>query len=211
MRAQRALVLACAAGDGGHGFGGVGLQGLGARVVDEGDLAGAQAADQVLFADRAYNRQSVPGAAAPAPVGRVWVCQEGGRVRQDVVLAEVGVRWPAWVRCGRAGMAVAAAVGGPVVRPARLQTPPADPAPQQPRRQVPALAGRFAVAAFGADVLDRDEVFLADQRRVRGPGGDDPPVGERSALDLAVAQAGVGWVDQLVAGLAWPWRHGLGP
>jgi hypothetical protein len=106
--AQRALVLARAAGDGGHGLGCVGLQGLGVRVVDEGDLAGAQAVNQVLVTDRAHGRRSVPGAAALAPSGRLCVCQEGGQVRQDVVFADVGVLRPGGVRRGCAGMEVAA-------------------------------------------------------------------------------------------------------
>jgi len=92
--AQGALVLARAAGDGGHGPGCVGLQGLGARVVDERDLAGAQAADQVLVADRAYNWHSAPGAATLARRTKLHVCQEGGQARQDVVLADVGVLRP---------------------------------------------------------------------------------------------------------------------
>lgn len=46
----------------------------------------------------------------------------------------------------------------------------------------------------------RGYVAVFNEDVVRGPGGDDPAVGERPALDLPVAGAGVGGVDQLVAG-----------
>src|SRR6266516_1248786 len=88
---------------------------------------------------------------------------QGGHVRENVVLADVEVLRPGRVRRGGAGMPVPAAVGGPVVRPAGLQPPPADPAAQQPGQQVPPSGGRAGVP-FGAEALHRDEVLLADQR-----------------------------------------------
>jgi hypothetical protein len=82
------------ADDGGRGFGGVCLQGPGARVVGEGDLPGAQVADHFLVADL----PAYVGAAAPSPrgdrSGAREECLRSGQVRQDKVLADVQVLRP---------------------------------------------------------------------------------------------------------------------
>jgi hypothetical protein len=54
--------------------------------------------------------------------------------------------------------------------------------------------------ASGPYLLGGDEVSLADQRRVRGAGGDDPAVREVPALDRAVAEADVRGVGELQVG-----------
>jgi hypothetical protein len=51
-----------------------------------------------------------------------------------------------------------------------------------------------------AQVLDGDEVGLADQGRVRWAGGDDPVSGSVPAHDVAVAEGGVGGIDEFVVG-----------
>src|ERR1022692_2773455 len=144
-------VLACAADDGCHGFGGVCLQGFRPRVVGEGDLAGTQVADRLCVADWCCDVGSLPGA-APFPLGggfRAGQADEQGRqVRQDVVLTDVEVLGPGGVRRAGAGIPVAAPVGRPAVRPAGLKPPPAYSAPQEPGQ--PVLATLIRVFAGGA-------------------------------------------------------------
>jgi len=85
------------------------------------------------------------------------------------VLADVGVPGPPGFGGGGAGVAVAAAVGGPVVGPSSIppQPPPAPAAGQQPGQQVPP-GGRPGRSAGCGRVLGGDEIGLADQRRMRG-------------------------------------------
>src|SRR5215470_14727832 len=64
--ARGARVLACAAGDGGHGLRGICLQRFGLRMVGDGDLAGSQVADGLFRADRTGDLDSPP-CAAPSP------------------------------------------------------------------------------------------------------------------------------------------------
>jgi hypothetical protein len=76
---------------------------------------------------------------------------QGGQVRHDEILADVGVLRPRWAGRGGGGVAVAA----------------------QPAEHVPPLlrAGEITAGrrtAGGADVLGGDEVGFADQRRVDG-------------------------------------------
>ena len=80
--ARSALVLACAADHGGHGFRGVCPQGSGLGVVGESDLAGPQVADDVRLGDRARDVDSTLGAAPPAR-RRVpcWSGEHAGRPR----------------------------------------------------------------------------------------------------------------------------------
>src|SRR6266545_3271280 len=77
---------------------GVCPQGPGPWVVGEGDLARTQVADHILLGDRARHVDSAPGAAPSALCGGSRACEEGGQVRQDVVLADVEVLRPGGVR-----------------------------------------------------------------------------------------------------------------
>ncbi|GGZ04261.1 hypothetical protein GCM10010365_23990 [Streptomyces poonensis] len=123
--------------------------------------------------------------------------KQSRQVRQDVVLAQVGVGGAAGLGPGGAGVAVAAAVTGSVVNPVGFQAAAAGAAVQQAGQQVGAVRG---CCPGGAAVLDGDVVGLADQGRVGGPGGDDP-VGRRVPTpDVVVAEAGVGRVEQVVVG-----------
>jgi hypothetical protein len=85
-------------------------------------------------------------------------------MRQDPVLADIQVLRPRRIGGGCAGVAVSAPVGRVIVRPAGLGPPSADPATQQSGQ--PVLPLGVVAVALGADALRRDEVFLADQRRV---------------------------------------------
>ena len=134
------------------------------------------------------------GSCPAAPASRM---AQGGQVRQDLVLADVGVLRPGRVRARGAGVAVAAPVGGLAVGPGRFHPPPAPPAGQQPGQQVPARRRARAGPRGAARVLGGDEVGLADQRRVRRVPGDDPAVGQVPPLHLPVPQ-----------GRCWPGRPG---
>ncbi len=92
-------------------------------------------------------------------------------MREDLVLADVGVPGSARFGAGGAGVPVAAAVGGPAGGPGRFQPPPAPPAGQQPGQQVPPRRRASRPAGRGR-ILGGDEISLADQRRMRGPLGD---------------------------------------
>jgi hypothetical protein len=74
---------------------------------------------------------------------------EGGQVRQDLVLADISVLRPRGIGDGRAGVPVAAPVGGPAIGPCRFQPPAAPPARDKPGQQVPEhdAAGRGAGGA----------------------------------------------------------------
>ena len=61
-------------------------------------------------------------------------------------------------------------------------------------------ADSWGGAAGGADVLGGDEIRLAEQRRMRGLAGDDPPVGQVPPLHLLVAQGDTTRVGQVAVG-----------
>jgi hypothetical protein len=67
---------------------------------------------------------------------------QGGQVRQDPVLADVGVLELAMAAPAGGGVAVAAPVGGLAVGLRRFRLPPAATADQQAGQEVPALARR---------------------------------------------------------------------
>ncbi len=67
MWARSALVLACAADDSCHGLGGVCLQGPGARVAGEGDLARTQVADHIRLGDGTRHGDATASAAPSLP------------------------------------------------------------------------------------------------------------------------------------------------
>jgi hypothetical protein len=50
------------------------------------------------------------------------------------------------------------------------------------------------------DLLGRDEIGLADQRRMRRVPGDDPAIGQVPPLHLLVPERGVGRIDQVEVG-----------
>jgi hypothetical protein len=80
--------------------------------------------------------------AAPFADGRTGEQQVQGRqVRQDLVLADVGVLRPGRIRRHRAGAPVPAPVRRPAVRPRRFHPPSAQAAGQQPGQQIPAQHG----------------------------------------------------------------------
>jgi len=136
--------------------------------------------------------------APPASGSRLCPGEEqvqGGQVRQDPVLADVQVSRPPRIRRRSTGIPVVAPVGGSAVGPARLGPASADPASQQPGQPVPPPG--IGVLAGRADALDRDEVLLADQRRVHRAGRDHPAVGQAPPLHLPVPQLGVGRVEQV--------------
>ena len=127
---------------------------------------------------------------------------QGGQVRRQLVLADVGVLRPGRVRRHRAGVAVPAAVCRPAAGPGRLHPATAQPAGEQPGEQVPAdhgpgLRGR---AAGRVDGLGGDEIGFADQRRMRGPAGDDPAAGQVPPLHALVPEGHIGGVGQLGVG-----------
>ena len=67
-------------------------------------------------------------------------------------------------------------------------------------------------AAGRADVLGGDEVFFADQRRVRGPVGDDLPVGQVPPLHRFAPEGHIGGVGQFgVGALPVPYLMGIWP
>lgn len=128
-------------------------------------------------------------------------------MRHDEVLADVGVLGPAWGGCRGGAIAMAAPVGGLAVRPRRFHPPPAHGACQQPGQQVTSFprpgeitSGRRA--AGGVDVLGGDEAGLlsADQRRVRRPMGDNPPVRQVPPLHRPMSQGDITRVDQVAVG-----------
>ena len=147
--------------------------GLGVRVVDESCAHGPQLVDQVCGLAR---RGDLSGAVV---FWRAVARQEdgqGGQVGQDLVLADMGVLRPAWVRVSGAGVAVAAPVGRLAVGPGGFQ-PPSSPAAGQQSGQQVLPRGRPGRAARSSGVLRCDEVGLADQRGVCRMLGDDPAFG----------------------------------
>jgi hypothetical protein len=109
------MSVAVAGGDG-YTVPGVSPQGLALRIVGERAAAGSQVVDQF---------RSVRGAGDLA--GLVWLALgvflageqdgQGCQVGRDLVFADIGVLGPEGVGAGGAGVAVAAPVGGPAVRP----------------------------------------------------------------------------------------------
>jgi hypothetical protein len=98
-----------------------GAQGPGIGVVGEDDAAGAEPVDQ----GRRIARRGDGHAAFP--VCRIVTDEkdgEGGQVRQDLVLTDVGVLRPVRVGDGGAGVAVAAPVRGPAIGPAGFEPAP---------------------------------------------------------------------------------------
>jgi hypothetical protein len=93
-----------------------GAQGLVVRVVGQHSACRTQLVNQVRGAVRAGQ----PGQAPAARVRFAAAGEEdgqGGQVRQDLVLADVGVLGPGGIRDGGAGLAVPAPVGGLPVGP----------------------------------------------------------------------------------------------
>ena len=91
-------------GDGLGGLGGSCVQGPGGRIISEGDLAFTQVPDHILGTGLITDVDAAPGAPPPLSSGRLGEQQvQGGQVRQDPVLADVGVLEPSRVsRCWRA-------------------------------------------------------------------------------------------------------------
>jgi hypothetical protein len=87
-----------------------GADGPGVRVVGKGDACAAQLVDQACCLAWGGDLQG-------AVMQRLIVAAEedgqGGQMRQDLVLTDIGVLRPTWFRTGGAGVAVAAPVGGP--------------------------------------------------------------------------------------------------
>ena len=136
-----------------------------------GDLLLAQVPGHVLDGGLVPDVDPAAGAPPALSSGRLGEQQvQGGQVRHDAVLANVGVRGP--IRVGRAGggVAMAAPVGGLAIRPRRFHPSPTDAACQQPGQQVPPLLRTSEVtaerrAAGDVDVLGGDEISFADQGR----------------------------------------------
>src|SRR5690242_11809472 len=90
-----------------------GADGPGVRVVGEGDARRPQLVDQARCLTGSGDLHGAAG-------WRLIALDEDGQrgqVRQDLVLPDVGVLGPAGSRAGRAGVAVAAPVGGLAVGP----------------------------------------------------------------------------------------------
>ncbi len=127
---------ACLQGDGLCSVSVACAQGSGCRIVGEGDLLLPQGAEHLLSALR-VDVGSAPGAAPPWSAFGLGEQQvQGGQVRHDQGLAEVGVLRAFRARRAGGGVAVAAPVGGVAVGPGRFQPPAAGPAYQQPGQQV---------------------------------------------------------------------------
>jgi hypothetical protein len=91
-----------------------GADGPGGRVVGKGDACGPQLVDQACCLAWGDDLQ---GAVRQRLIVAVEADAQGGQVRQDLVLTDIGVLRPAWFRAGGAGVAVAAPVGGLAVGP----------------------------------------------------------------------------------------------
>ena len=138
--------LACCQGDGLGGFGGSCVRGAGGWIIGEGDLAVAQVSDHILGTGLVPDVGAAAGAPSPLWCGRLGELQvQGAQVRQDPVLADVGVLKPARAARAGGGVAVAAPVGGLAVGPRRFHPPPAATAYQQSGQEVPAPPRRAAL------------------------------------------------------------------
>ena len=144
----------------------VGVQGPAIRIVSEDDAIGAQPVDQHGPVRRAGHLSGSAALRSGYPGRRGRQDGDSGQVRRDLVLADIGVLRPRGIGDGRAGVPVAAPVGGPAIGPRRFQPPSAPPARDQPGQQVPADRGSGRAARRGR-VLRGDEISFADQRRVR--------------------------------------------
>ena len=150
----------------GCGVLGTGPEGALVRVVGERDAAGPHMGNHLGLS----GNWAVRVVLFLPVAGRDRAAQDdsqGGEAGQNLGFADVGVLRPGGAWAGDAGVAVAAPVGRFAVGPARLQEPSADPAAQQPGEPVAASRGTLR-AAPGAQVLGRDVVGLADDRRMRG-------------------------------------------
>src|ERR1039457_1080785 len=100
-------------------------EGAGVRVVGEGEAGSSHLVDQIrsLSGDRDLHRS---GGFRVVVVGEEY--GHGREMRQDLVLADVGVLGSAGGRADGAEVAVAGTGGGPAGGPWRFQPPPA-PAP----------------------------------------------------------------------------------
>jgi len=94
-----------------------GVQGPAIRVVSEDDAIGAQPVDQHGPVRGAGHLSGSAAVRSGYPGRRGEQDGEGGQVRQDLVLADIGVLRPRGIGDGRAGVPVAAPVGGPAVGP----------------------------------------------------------------------------------------------
>nr|WP_265584246.1 hypothetical protein [Streptomyces acidicola] len=90
---------------------------------------------------------------------------QGRQMRQDMLLAQTGMGGAAGLRAGGACVAVAAPVAGAAVTPVGFHAAAADAAAQQACQEIGAA---WCGVSAGAEVLDGDEVGLANQRGVRG-------------------------------------------
>lgn len=98
----------------------------------------------------------------------------------------------------RGGMTVPATVARPLVHPVALQAAPAQPAHEQPGQ----LVAVDAVVAGGGDLLDGEEVGVADQRRMSEFGRGDPvragvPHPHRALTGAPVAGHGLTVIGEL--------------
>jgi hypothetical protein len=193
--------------DGLGGLAGSRVQGAGGRVVGEGDLLPAQVPGHVLGGSLVPDVDSAACAPPPLSCGLGEQQMEGGQVRHDEILADVGVLRPGRIGRGGGGVAVAAPVGRLAVRPRRFHPPAANAACQQTGQQVPALPRPSEIscgrrAASGIDALGGDKISLTDQRRVRGTVRDDPSVGQVPPLHALMPQAHIAGVGQFLV-LTW--------
>ena len=163
-----------------HAVPAAGADGPRVRVVGESDACGPQLIDQACRLTRSGDLQS---AVRQRPIVATEEDGKGGQVRQNLILTDIGVLWPAGARAGGAGVAVAAPVGRLAVRPSRFEPPPALAAGQQPGQQIPSHSGARRAARRGG-VLGGDKVCLADQRGVCWPAGDDPALGPEETADV---------------------------
>src|ERR1035441_8791156 len=122
-------------------------EGAGVRVVGEGEAGSSHLVDQIrsLSGDRDLHRS---GGFRGVVVGEEY--GQGREMRQDLVLADVGVLGSAGVRADGAGVAVAAPVGGAcrwtMLIPAAARTglrPAARPAGTAAQRGLPVRAARW--------------------------------------------------------------------
>jgi len=124
VRGRWAPGSACFSGNGRDGVAVTCAQGPRRRVESEGDPAFPQVPNDILTAGRGEDVQpaagtppTAPGAGFGAGFGAGQEQVQGRQVRQDAVLADVGVLRPGGVGGDGAGVAVAAAVGGFAVGP----------------------------------------------------------------------------------------------
>jgi hypothetical protein len=90
-----------------------GVQGPAIRVVGEDDAVGARPAGQHGAVRRAGHLSGSAAVRSGYPGRRGEQDGDSGQVRQDLILADIGVLRPRGIGDGRAGVPVAAPAGGP--------------------------------------------------------------------------------------------------